>query len=235
MHLVTLSFDDGFARSCVKIADIHEKYGLSACFNVLAGAHLPEWVSPDQYMSRQGVGDFSLWRELHARGHEIAPHGYRHANKASLPFGEARDLILRCLDTFETQIDGFSPSRAVFNFPYNSSTPFLNQWLSTRVRAVRAGNSPSGINPLPTRNTFRLDSTSWGPGNIDAHLSQCVDALLAQPQGWLVYCLHGLDDEGYGPLSSRCLDRTLDRLARMPEVRVLPAGRLLEHVDLGRM
>jgi peptidoglycan/xylan/chitin deacetylase (PgdA/CDA1 family) len=40
-------------------------------------------------------------------GHEIMPHGYRHANKQSLPFAESKDLILRCLDVFDKELKGF--------------------------------------------------------------------------------------------------------------------------------
>ena len=60
-----------------------------------------------------------------ARGHEIMPHGYKHANKQSLPFAEAKDLILRCLDVFDKELKGFDRKQAIFNFPYNASTPEL--------------------------------------------------------------------------------------------------------------
>ena len=36
MHIISLSFDDGFERSNLRIAEIYETFGLSACFNVLA-------------------------------------------------------------------------------------------------------------------------------------------------------------------------------------------------------
>jgi hypothetical protein len=36
MHIISLSFDDGFERSNLRIAEIYETLGLSACFNVLA-------------------------------------------------------------------------------------------------------------------------------------------------------------------------------------------------------
>ena len=36
MYIISLSFDDGFERSNRRIADIYERFGLSACFNVLA-------------------------------------------------------------------------------------------------------------------------------------------------------------------------------------------------------
>jgi peptidoglycan/xylan/chitin deacetylase (PgdA/CDA1 family) len=39
-HLITFSFDDGFRKSFLKLADIHEEYGLKACLNIIAsGAH----------------------------------------------------------------------------------------------------------------------------------------------------------------------------------------------------
>ena len=38
-HVVTLSFDDGFRASSLKTAEIYERYGLSACINVIATAH----------------------------------------------------------------------------------------------------------------------------------------------------------------------------------------------------
>jgi peptidoglycan/xylan/chitin deacetylase (PgdA/CDA1 family) len=40
-HLVTLNFDDGFKKSFTRTAEIHEKYKLSACLNIVA-AGFPE-------------------------------------------------------------------------------------------------------------------------------------------------------------------------------------------------
>ncbi|HJQ80807.1 MAG TPA: hypothetical protein VJ828_12665 [Lacipirellulaceae bacterium] len=70
-------------------------------------------------------------------------------------------------------------------------------------------------------------AVSFGPENIDAHLVAEIDKLLARPSGWLIYNTHGLDEEGWGPLSSSVLDRLLARLVAMPHVSILPAGRAL--------
>ena len=51
----------------------------------------PEWP---RLSGRVPRGDFGLWNDLKARGHEVMPHGYKHANKASIPLAEAKDLIL---------------------------------------------------------------------------------------------------------------------------------------------
>jgi hypothetical protein len=48
------------------------------------------------------------------------------------------------------------------------------------------------------------------PGRADDHLSRTIESFLAGPPGWLCYKLHGLDDEGLGPLRSRRLLRLLD-------------------------
>ncbi len=92
-HIITLSFDDGFKKSSVLTASIFDKYKLSACINVVATGHLPDFKSPDEYQVTE-KGDFGLWNELKARGHEIMPHGYKHANKATMPLQEAQNLIV---------------------------------------------------------------------------------------------------------------------------------------------
>ncbi|HRR57506.1 MAG TPA: polysaccharide deacetylase family protein [Acidobacteriota bacterium] len=226
-RLVTLSFDDGFRKSSLRTAEIFERFELSACINVIASGHLADQPLPDEY-HRWPKGDFGLWRELRDRGHEIMPHGYRHADLSAMPLQEAKDLIQRCLDIFIQELPGFDPSRAVFNFPYNRSTPELETWLGTQVRGFRTGGP--AINPLPTPQTVRLTCTSYGPDTIDRHLETQVQELLDLESGWLVYNTHGIDDEGWGPVSSRYLENLLERLTEMDSVAVVPAAAVLNAV-----
>lgn len=137
MHVVTLSFDDGFERSSRLTAEIFERHGLVAELNVLAAGHLGEPAEP--WHSRWRKGSFELWNELKARGHHLMPHGYRHADKAELPLAEAQRLIERCLDVFATALVGFNPSQASFAFPYNRSTPALEAWLGGPRARVQDG------------------------------------------------------------------------------------------------
>jgi peptidoglycan/xylan/chitin deacetylase (PgdA/CDA1 family) len=227
-HFFTLSFDDGLKKSSIRTAEIYEKYKLAACINVIATAHLPGFVLPNEYHDWP-VGDFGLWNELQSRGHEIMPHGYKHANKKEIPLAEAQDLIRRCNDYFSKHLKGFEPKKSVFNFPFNASTPELEKWLPTQVMAFRTGGPV--VNKLPHRGQSKLTCTNFGPGNTDAHLIGEVDNWLAEPSGWFIYNTHGLDDEGYGPLSASVLDRLLNRLVEMPHVRILPAARALVEVS----
>ncbi len=219
-HLVTLSFDDGFKKSFLRTAAIYEKFKLSACLNVVA-AGFPE----DAYIKASPLGDFAVWNELKRRGHEVMPHGYRHENLKQLSLEAAQELIRRCLGVFCEKIEGFVPKQAVFNFPYNASTPELERWLPSQVKAFRTGGD--AIQPLPQAGRAKLTCGSFGPGNCEAALDRQIDRLLARESGWLIFNTHGLDDEGWGPLRAAYLERLLERLVAIPSVEVLPAGRAL--------
>jgi len=219
MHIVSLSFDDGFRTSCLRIAEVYERFGLSGCMNVLAA---PEDLAADQHEWGADRGDFVLWNELRARGHEIMPHGYSHANKREIGFEKAKASILRCLDIFDEKLDGFDRRSTVFNFPFNQSTPELEAWLPTVVRAFRT--SGGGINLLPHPGMVNLTTTGSGPENCEEHLGSQIEALLSQPGGWLIYNTHGLDDEGWGPIRTCYLESLLPRLLEIETVRILPTG-----------
>lgn len=219
-HLVTLSFDDGFKKSFTRIAEIYEKHRLSACLNVVA-AGMPD----DAYIKSSPLGDFEVWNELSRRGHEIMPHGYRHENLARLPLDQAQNLVRQCLGVFSEKLGGFDPKQAVFNFPYNASTPELERWLPTQVLAFRTGGG--AINPWPHRGQAKLTCTSSGPGNCEAAIDRELEKLLARPSGWLIFNTHGLDDEGWGPIRATYLDNLLERLLALETVEILPAGRAL--------
>lgn len=232
MHYLTLSWDDGFLKSFSKIADIFEKHDLRAEFNVLATAHLPDNALPADMQPGHvwgGIyGDFGLWNELQARGHVIQPHGYKHANKSTLAFEEARGLILRCLEFFSSQLVDFEPAQAIFAFPYNASTPELEAWLPSEVRAFRTGHGPT-INDFPSSRTVKLTTVGSNSGWEDAEtaLDQYLQYLFERPDGWLIYNVHGLDGEGWGPLRSEYLVRVLDKLLSRSDIQILPAKEVL--------
>lgn len=230
MHIVSLTFDDGFRESSERTATIFESFGLRACLNVVAWAHMPDFVSLDSW-GKAACGDWAMWRGLAARGHEIMPHGLVHLNKSKVTFQEGANFIARNIAIFEEEMPGFDRRRAVYNFPYNATTPELEAWLPSVIRAFRGGWVKHGINPLPTRATRVVRTTGFGPGSTDADLLACVEELLKRPEGWLVYNLHGLDGEGWGPLSSETLRRVLDRLLKIPTVRILPVAEAIAAAD----
>jgi hypothetical protein len=215
MRYLTLSWDDGIRESSIKTAAIYEKFGLRAEFNVVATNALAATSSPS--------GDFGLWNELQARGHVVQPHGLNHTNKAAVPFAEAKDLILKCLDIFSEKFDGFDAKLAIFNFPYNATTPQVEQWLPEVVRAFRTGGPV--INPLPKPNTVKLTNGGWA--DAEEQLDRCFAEFLPLAEGWMIYNTHGLDGEGWGPLRSDYLERFLEKVMRQKDVKILPARDVL--------
>lgn len=219
-HIITLSFDDGFRKSFLRTAEIYEKFKLPACLNVVAA-----WLSQDADGRETPFGDFKLWNDLQKRGHEIMPHGYKHENLQKVSFDEGKDIIRCCLDVFDKELKDFDPKRAIFNFPYNASTPELEKWWPTQVRAFRTGWEP--INPLPHKGQAKLTCASFGPGNSEAAIDREIDKLLAKESGWLIFNTHGLDDEGWGPIRASYLERLLERLLAIKSVEILPVGKAL--------
>ncbi len=139
-------------------------------------------------------------------------------------------LIRRCLAVFSKELKDFDPTKAVYNFAYNASTPELEEWLATQVQAFRTGGG--AINPLPHKGQVKLTCTSFGPGNCEDAIDREIERLLARESGWLIFNTHGLDDEGWGPIRATYLDRLLDKLLEIESVDVLPAGRALrDYVD----
>jgi len=232
-HIISLSFDDGFKKSFYKTADIHERYGLKACLNIIASAHMPGKGAPNEYHS-DPVGDFNDWNILKQRGHEIMPHSWQHADLSQMPFEEAKELILKCLDYFDQNLDGFNTSKAVYNFAYNASTSELLDFVLTKVRAARTGGwdilgNERKANSFPKEGgPLQLGCWSFGPDNADAWVESEVNAFLESDGGWLILNLHGLDEEGWGPVSSSYLDKLLKRLVDIEFLEVLPVGMALE-------
>jgi peptidoglycan/xylan/chitin deacetylase (PgdA/CDA1 family) len=230
-HIVSLSFDDGFKKSFLRVAALYEKFSLSGCFNIIATAHMPNNEVRDDYMKQELFGDFGVWNELHDRGHEIMPHGYSHEHLPALPLEEAKGRIRKCLDIFSKELRGFDPKKTVFNFPYNQSSPQLEEWLPSVVMAFR---TTGGIlNPLPSASTVKITTGGFGPGNGEQSVDRHVEKLLAQPRGWMVYNTHGLDEEGWGPISHGYLERLLGRLTEIDSVRIVPTTRVLMQARSG--
>jgi len=210
-HILTLSFDDGFKKSFYRIAEIHAEYGLKACLNVIASGHLPEFKAVGKWILPELMGNFDDWNTLKSRGHEIMPHTWDHINLTEIPLEEAKPNINKCLDYFEQHLEGYKSAEAVYNFAFNASTSELDDFALTRVRAVRTGGwlvlKDTMVNRVPTAPLpVRLGCWSRGPDVCDMYVDEEVNKFLAGPAGWLILNLHGLDQEGWGPVSTLYLD-----------------------------
>jgi len=176
-HILTLSFDDGFKKSFYRVADIFEGHGLSACFNVIASGHFPGFEKVDPWILPELLGDFDDWNNLKSRGHEVMPHSWKHLNLAKQPFEEAQAWITKCLVYFQENLEGYRNEEAVFNFPFNASTPELEAYTLSKVLALRAHEIPRSA--PAAKNVFRQGCRSHGPGNIDDWIENQINTFLA--------------------------------------------------------
>ena len=226
-HLLTFSFDDGFKKSFLKLADIHEDYGYKACLNVIASGHFKSFQAVDDWVLPELMGDFDDWNALISRGHEVMPHSWQHLNLARQDPVKAKELISKCIAYFDEHLDGFDPKNAIFNYPFNASADELNTHALHMVRAVRTW-ADGPVNPLPSEKSRILGCVSNGPDNIDGWVEEKIGQFLSMEGGWLILNLHGLDDEGWGPISTDFFVSLLERLRQNPHLEILPAGMALE-------
>ena len=232
-HLLSLSFDDGFKKSFYRIAEIHENYGLKACLNVIATGHLKSFNTEPKWIPQNLLGDFNDWNKLKQRGHEIMPHTWDHLNLTTIPVEEAKEKVEKCLTFFEENLTGYSSEGAVYNFAYNASTTELEDFALTKVSAIRTGGwlvlNYELANPLPVKNEpLRLGCYGHGPDFCDDYTEQEINKFLASNGGWLILNLHGLDEEGWGPVHGQYLDDLLKRLVMIDYLAVLPTGEVVK-------
>jgi peptidoglycan/xylan/chitin deacetylase (PgdA/CDA1 family) len=231
-HIITFSFDDGFRKSFYSIADIYEVYGLKACFNVIAMGHEKGYVD-DKYIIQSPLGNFDDWNILHSRGHEIMPHSWDHKKLTELPISEAKENFDKCFEYFEKNLNDYNPHKAIYNYAYNASNQELDEYALNHVKAVRTGGflvlKDTRYNNIASKKlkALRLGCWSFGPDLCDDKVEQEVNTFLLGKGGWLILNLHGLDNEGWGPISTSYLDRLLKKLIKIRNLDILPTGVVL--------
>ena len=231
-HYLTLTFDDGFKKSSYKTAAIFENFGLKASINVIATGHLKSFNRDPKWMPNNLLGNFDDWNKIKSKGHEIMPHSWEHLNLTEIPINKAFSNIDKCLDYFEDNLDGFSISNSVFHYPYNASNNSLDKYLLKKVKAIRTGGwlvlNGNFSNEIPNKySKLRLGTWSHGPGLCNNFVENSINDFLNSKGGWLILNLHGLDTEGWGPISSKYLDELLSRLIKINFLSIKSIGDIL--------
>lgn len=223
MTKVSLIFDDGFAKSAIKTSEIFEQRGLAANFAVLVDSSN---IYPDT-----PKGDFDLWNKLQESGHTIHPHGYDHTDLTQIPFEEAKLKIDTCLEYFSNHLIGFNPLKTTYHLTYNKSTPQVDQYLLSKVKAIRTtgleGHVGSGMNNEKEINTRRFNCSWHGPDYCDDHLLKTLKNAEVLRPNFLMYMLHGIDDEGWGPIHANSLEKALDYINASPILKYVNADNLI--------
>lgn len=223
MKVASLCFDDGFLASAKGVRAAFESRGLAACFCVLASPGEIE----DAAIRAVEVADWGFWREARAAGHEVAPHGWAHERLSELTQAEAEDGLRRTFDLFAAELPGFRASESLFHAAYLTAPEPVCDWLRGETLGVRLRLGRGGMSSVAgARASGLVDCITYGPGLADHDLLAATERFLDAGADWLVLVMHGLEGEGWGPVSPAGLERLLDRL-EAAGVRVETPNRVL--------
>lgn len=178
------TFDDGL-QSSVDIAAMFESIGLPVSFYINPGL----------------VKDWEVWRALSRRGHEIGNHSMTHVNfsEADIDLATIRREIGGAQSLIEQQI-GVRP--LIFAFPghlYESRAlaVALESHIATRVTG------------LDDKYKFAAFDQTNTLENANALLTTAVES-----GGWYVAVGHGIDGDGWSPVSADFLKSHLSLLEK---------------------
>ncbi len=182
------TFDDGYPSSFA-IADMFEARGLRASFYIIAGA-----VADDQWAS---------WQDLLARGHEIGNHSMTHTIDLGMPDLTPDQLNTEIVQSQKLLADKLGSKPLVFAFPWHSSTPQARALALQTHIAIR-----TPTDDLPFTLAF-FDLNHGTPEDTMATVNQQLADMVDQG-GWYVAAGHGIDGDGWSPVSSQFLNDHLD-------------------------
>ncbi|RZI44731.1 hypothetical protein EGT07_04800 [Herbaspirillum sp. HC18] len=183
------TFDDGYPSSS-KIATIFENRGLRATFFIIPGNLFTDW---------------SFWRDIQSRGHEIGNHSMTH----EVDMGDASVSD----QTLQYEINGAQDEIArnlgvrpqSFAFPWHSYTAKALQVAEASHIAVRKVNNGEGNYEFAFFDNDHASSLSQQLAAVNAQLQNVVNG-----EGWFVAGAHGVDGDGWSPVTSQFLQDHLN-------------------------
>lgn len=227
-RVVSFTFDDGLQKSTEQVCKILSSYGFLATFYVVTG-----WVNGrrkpdgrDRFNLGRSHGDWHFWKRVAVAGHEVGSHGFAHLNVGGrkaryLPWSAPLDLLRSQRDLRQKIGEG----RYTVGMPFNQSSWLSDLAVRKLFLGCRLGESEIVVNKLDRMDIFRL--ACWVPRS-STPLSEYKAALeMTDPGSWLILQFHGVDDEGWEPVSSRMFSDICELIASTGEVDVMPVGDVL--------
>jgi peptidoglycan/xylan/chitin deacetylase (PgdA/CDA1 family) len=190
----TYTFDDGYASSST-IASIFESYGLRASFYIIAGA------VPDE--------QWSMWRDLEAKGHEIGNHSMTHTIDLSDPTLSDQTLNTEINDAQTLIAQKLGTKPMTFAFPWHA--------YSDRSLEVALQHHFAVRKPDIGESTYHFVFFDQDHSVDEAHALADANAQLADTVavgGWFVAAGHGIDGDGWSPITSNFLNQHLTFAAK---------------------
>lgn len=207
---VSFTIDDGFWESSQQMADILDQYNLKASFYLVT-----HWVKPmktdeigDGYNEDLDHGAWPLWKNFLKRGHEIGSHSCTHP---ALPTIDAKDALQEITESKQILIDELGLEEPItFAYPYNQPSPEVIKMVGGHYLSARIGGKP--FNEIASTDLQAINS--WWPLS-DTPLEEITAKIdEAKAKGyWLVIGLHGMNEEGWNPITPEKFEAVCKYLA----------------------
>lgn len=195
---VTYTFDDNTPNQFDQAIPIFNEFNFNLTLFIVTD---PAW---------EWAADWTVLQNAAAQGHEVASHTVTHTTFAGMA-DEAQDMELKnSKATIEANIPGYHCITMAYPYCATGRQSICEQYYI-------AGRICSGsIEKSTPRNFMGISSIICGTeGSVqtcDHFISRAKQA--ANANGWCVYLLHGVDDDGgWSPVPSETLRETLEYLS----------------------
>ena len=191
MKYITFSFDDGYLNSCKKACEILHPY--KATFYLTSG-----WIRPnqceiiDELNKNIDHGSIEDWTNIYKEGHDIGAHTHTHILMTD------PTIHTECSKSLEfiKQIQAEPPYSFATTFFGNVSHAIINMFDSIRV-GYKQNNFYNSLEKIDLK-LMR----SFCPLAEKRTMDSVRKIIQDMPDGhWIILTLHGLDGEGFSPVS----------------------------------
>ena len=190
---ISYTFDDGCANQFTKAVPIFNEFDYKMTLFTVSG-----WIT-----------DWTNLKNAAASGHEVANHTASHPNFNTQSIAQQDSELTICNKKIETNIPG--QKCVTMAYPYCAKgNDALHRKYFIAARGCQGFTEPK--NPGDFMNVSSAICGELGSVKKASDFKSRADLAAAQ-KGWLVYLLHGVDnDGGYSPVSSDTLKKSLQYL-----------------------
>jgi peptidoglycan/xylan/chitin deacetylase (PgdA/CDA1 family) len=190
---VTYTFDDGCSNQFSKAIPLFNEFGYHGTFFTVTNWS-PNWTALQNAASQ---------------GHEVASHTVSHPDLSTLDATEQNTELENSADIINDHIEGLNGMTLAYPYciPGIDSITVLYYFAARGCQGFVEPSTPGDF-----LNISSIICGELGDVNSTEAFQQRVDAA-ASSNGWCVYLIHGIDnDGGYSPLASSKLRASLEYL-----------------------
>lgn len=191
---VSYTFDDGCAGQFSKAIPIFDEFGYKLTMFTVSG-----WSG----------GNWNKLQQAANNGHEIANHTATHADFSTIDAEAQEKELTTSNDLINSKVTGQQALTMAYPYCKKGNDALHKKYF---IAARGCQGTIEGKTPADFMNVSSVICGSQGAIKTSAHFKTQANSAI-QKKGWLVYLLHGVDnDNGYSPTSSDTLRKSLEYL-----------------------